>query len=204
MIVSETLVTNARNFVKLTGLRYSNSDGTERQGSKGIQTELDAFYFLDIVKIMFSKAGNLVGKSKRNREPYDYVQDIMLDMEELMLESEDSTTKALKRHKNLTLFHMIIYPVVEGLRQFDTYATASENINEYIELCKSVFTTQNWTTSYEDGLIAKTIIAEMIRDREAVKKQSKIEVKRSKRKKKQIEEIEEFEDGDLETELVLD
>lgn len=205
MQVTEVFSNNVRNFIKLHGLKKSPHDSQYQHEIRWLHDEFDAFDFIDAAAHLATKAGNLVGSKKRANSEYDYVEDVMLDVEELMVASEDQKEQALKRRKNLSTFHLVVIPFVEGLRQFESYEEAMQHLSEYVALCKEQFVALSPNRiTFEDGLIAKTIISNMIQERENARKLSRKKPRKvAKRRKREEVDIDEDADVDLISELTM-
>ena len=148
-----------RVFTRLFGLE------TDPLQAKYAASEGDVALALESVKQLMHETERFVGKSKHVGKPFDFVEDVKLDMTELLLLSDDQVQTAVKRKRNLPLYHLVVSPVVEVFRQFD-HATAVQNVDVIIDYIKeTAFDEDNYGT-YEDGLIAQAQVRQIIRDRE--------------------------------------
>ena len=179
-----TILTNAnltevnagfRVFTRLFGL------DTASQQAKYSPCENDAELALDSVKQLLQETERFIGKSKHVGKPFDFVEDVKLDMNELLLMSDDPVQTAVNRKRNLPLYHLVVSPVVELFRQFD-HVTAVQNADVIIEYIKeAAFDEDNYGTD-EDGLIAQLQVRRIIRDREEQTKMEAAARKKQNRK----------------------
>lgn len=182
-----------RVFTRLFGLDIAH------QQAKYFACENDTELALDSVKQLLQETERFIGKSKHVGKPFDFVEDVKLDMNELLLMSDDPIRTAVNRKRNLPLYHLVVSPVVELFRQFD-HATAVQNADVIINYIKeTAFIEDNYGTS-EDALIAQLQVRRIIRDRE---EQSKVEAasrkKQNRKAAKRLEvELAESQDNDLE------
>lgn len=154
-----------RVFTRLLGLEMDQMQAKYAAG------EADAELALESVKQLMYETKRLIGKSKHVGKPFDFVEDVKLDMTELLLLSDDQVQTAIKRKRNLPLYHLVVSPVVELFRQFD-HATAIQNVDVIIDhIIQTAFEDDSYGT-YEDGLIAQAQVRRIIRVRE---EQSKVE-----------------------------
>ncbi len=170
-----------RVFTRLFGLE------TDPLQAKYAASEADVALALESVKQLMHETERFIGKSKHVGKPFDFVEDVKLDMTELLLLSDDQVQTAVKRKRNLPLYHLVVSPVVELFRQFD-HATAVKNADVIINYIKeTAFDEDNYGT-YEDGLIAQAQVRQIIHDRE---EQSKIEAAaRKKQNRKAAKRLE--------------
>lgn len=164
-----------RVFTRLFGLE---ADPLQAKYAAG---ESDVKMALESVKQLMKETERFVGKSKHVGKPFDFVEDVKLDMTELLLLSEDQVQTAVKRKRNLPLYHLVVSPVVELFRQFD-HATAIQNVDVIIDyINETAFTEHNYGT-YEDGLVAQAQVRQIIRDREEMSKVEAATRKKQNRK----------------------
>lgn len=164
-----------RVFTRLFGLE------TDPLQAKYAASEGDVALALESVKQLMHETERFIGKSKHVGKPFDFVEDVKLDMTELLLLSDDQVQTAVKRKRNLPLYHLVVSPVVEVFRQFD-HATAVQNVDVIIDYIKeTAFDEDNYGT-YEDGLIAQAQVRQIIRDREELSRIEAANRKKQNRK----------------------
>lgn len=164
-----------RVFTRLFGLE------TDMLQAKYAAGENDVELALESVKQLVHETERFIGKSKHVGKRFDFVEDVKLDMTELLLLSDDPVQTAVKRKRNLPLYHLVVSPVVELFRQFD-HATAVKNVDVIIDyLIETAFDKENYG-EYEDGLIAQAQVRQIVRDREELSKIEAADRKKQSRK----------------------
>lgn len=170
-----------RVYTRLFGLE------TDQTQAKYAASENDVILALESVKQLMRETERFIGKSKHVGKTFDFVEDVKLDMTELLLLGETQVQTAVKRKRNLPMYHLIINPTVELFRQFD-HTTAVQNVDVIIDyIIETAFEEDNYGV-YEDGLIAQAQVRQIVRDRE---EQSKVDCaarkKQSRKNAKQLE-----------------
>lgn len=169
-----------RSFVRLIPLRR---DSTQ---AKYIQDEFDLFSAIDCLEQYLNESAEMFGKQKYRDTPFDFCEDIQLDLAELFLNHENQQKAAVLRKKNQPIYHLVLCVILDLLRTYphgDVLMHAQEIFKEIRERIAN----HNYDGGYDDALVMQEIIYKEIREKEAAR-QAKI-VKRRKRHEAMLEEI---------------
>jgi hypothetical protein len=179
---SSNFYTNFRKFVRLIPLRSQPLE------SKYIQDELDVLYCLDAVKQMFYDTAAYLGKSKYQGQPFDFIREVKEEVQEwLLVGNTDQQTAHLKR-KNLIMYHMVLEPLIDLFANF-THEEALSRCDETFELVKQTIENHDIETTYDDAIVAREQIQQIVREREELRKAT---LKKRKTRKNKMTFIEEF------------
>lgn len=160
-------------FVKLTALREQPHE------IKYIQDEFDLLEALDITKTFLLDTSSMLGKQKYKGHPtFDFVNDVKENLEELYLTGQTPQQAAIARKKYGAMYNLVIEPTIEMMRVFD-HGQALQQADPVINQVKHLVLNNETLTNYDDAIVNREIIRNMIAAREEVRKQSK----RSRRKK---------------------
>lgn len=168
-----------RVFVRLFGLE---SDPIQAKYAAG---EFEVYDALDSIKILISETSRVIGKRKYVGQVFDFVEDVKQDMVELLLVGTDVTKTAVKRKRNLPLYHLVVSPVVEVLRSYD-HASAIQIADQYIDYVGVTAFVEDDYGTYDDALVAREQVRDIIRERE---EQSKAEAARQRKKNRKAAKL---------------
>lgn len=164
-----------RVFVRLFGLE------SDALYSKYSAREVDVFDALDSVKQLIHATGRFVGKQKHVGQQFDFVDDVKKDMAELLLIDEDKVVTAVKRKRHLPLYHLVVSPVVEMFRKHD-HTSAIQFTDAVIDyIAQTAFVDEDYGT-YDDALVAREQVRQIIHEREEQTKAEAASMKRKSRK----------------------
>lgn len=161
-----------RTFVRLFGLE------TDPLHAKYAAGEMDVYDALDCIKIMMHGTESMLGKQKHFGKPFDFVGDIKEDMMQMLLVGDDAPSTAVKRKRNLPMYHLIVDPIVETFRTMD-HATAIKEVDDVVDYIASTAFKEEDYGSYDDALVAQAQVRQIIRERE---EQYKVEAAARKKK----------------------
>lgn len=165
-----------RVFVRLFGLE---SDPIQAKYASG---EMEVFDALQCIKLLMNGTKRFVGKQKHIGLTFDFVDDVKQDMAEMLLMDEDQAVTAVKRKRHLPLYHLVVDPVVEVFRKYD-HVTAIQNVDAVIDyIAQTAFVDDDYGT-YDDALVAREQVRQIIRERE---EQTKLEIASRKRKSRKV------------------
>jgi hypothetical protein len=196
MNITADIANGVKLFVQLTSLR---SDPLE---SKWVRDEEDLRLALEQVAESFKYTKGMLGKKMYRNEPtFNYVEDVKRDMEEILLRGETDRERAGMRKRNLTMYHIVIEPVIEALGALSHI----DAINKAEEFTRSVYdyaVSANINTHFDDAIVAKSIVSGMVRAREEARKTAVAAKRKRGRKKKEdellLQEVKETDSLDLE------
>lgn len=160
-----------RVFVRLFGLE---ADPIQAKYAAG---EMDVLDSLDCVKMLMHGTKRFIGKQKHVGVTFDFVDDVKRDMAEMLLMDEDQAVTAVKRKRHLPLYHLVVDPIVELFRKYD-HDTAIQNVDTVLDyITQTAFVEEDYGT-YDDAIVAREQIRQIIRERE---EQTKLEAASRKR-----------------------
>lgn len=177
MQVSPAVQDSIRKFVRLTALAVNP------QYTKRIRDEFDLMEAVDVVGIYFRQTDRMIGKKIYQKQQFDFIEDVKRATEEYFLTGREIKDTALARGKNLTMYHLVVVPVIEQFKDV-THEEALAGLDENLELIQELIRTINVTSHYDDAIVALAQVSVMIREREAARKLEVAKRKRGKRAKK--------------------
>lgn len=176
MSTPQTILDNLRMFMRQQSMEIPFE---QLEWTASIDDLIDALSILDQA---FQSTSNLTQTQMRQVSSYNWLDDVKYEMEEWMLVGEDVRESALKRRKNLTMYHLIIEPIIDsfnGVGHVAALQTVGRIVQHYINWIKD-FTDFGDET---DGMVANYQIKSMVAVREQARKAHKAEQKRAARKK---------------------
>jgi len=162
-----------RAFVRLIPLRQDPLQ------SRFIQDEFDLLENLDTVEQKFDDSAELFGKLKYRNINFDFCEDVLEELEELLLNHKEVRFVAALRKRNQPMYHLILTPIVELFRS-KTHGQALIDVPQVLAEIREIILTHNFDGTLDDAYVAQAIIHQEIRAKE-VTRQAKI----TKRRKKQ-------------------
>lgn len=181
MIITPTIANGVKLFVQLTALR---SDPLE---SKWVRDEDDLRLALEQVADEMKYTKSMLGKKMyktRDAAGFDFVDDVKRAIEHTLLVGEDERDTVLMRKKNLTMYHLVLEPVIEWIGTL-SHADAIQFAREYTDAVYEHAITANINTHFDDAVVAKSVVKNMVKEREEARKAALAAQRRSKRKKKE-------------------
>jgi len=137
---------------------------------------------MSVIAQMFQSTASFDRVQMHQVSQYDYIEDIKNEMEEFLLVGDDVKETVQKRRKNLTMYHVVIEPIIDSFGTMG-HATAVDRVERIIDHYI------NWIKSFEDfgdgtdGAVAQYQIKDMVTQREAARKAYKIKQKQLSRKR---------------------
>lgn len=182
MQISPNVINGLRTFVRIIPLIQNQFD------RKYIQDEYDLVSMVRSVKDKFKDTARMMGKQKYRNVDFDFIQDVKEEMAEWLLNGKDAKSIALQRKKHLVTYHLIIEPLInmfDGMSHQDVLYQVDGVINEIEQLIMS----HNVDGNYDDALVARAQVKQMIEKREALRATHKKKRNRKPRQEKIQEEM---------------
>lgn len=183
---NSTVTDGLRKFLRLQSLPVTESQ------MKWTADVSDLIESLSVLKQSFIDTASMFGRQMYQTSKYAPGEDVKRDLEEFLLYGEDERLKALYRKKNLTMYHLVLEPIIDALRHIPHDQTLTI-INEEVDSVTSYVLTFDDYGNEDDALVAKHQIKAMVKQREAARTEQKAAAKRGNRKKVDkvlLEEIE--------------
>lgn len=183
---NSTVTDGLRKFLRLQSLPVTESQ------MKWTADVSDLIESLSVLKQSFIDTASMFGRQMYQTSKYAPGEDVKRDLEEFLLYGEDERLKALYRKKNLTMYHLILEPIIDALRHVPHDQTLAIITEEVDSVTSYVLTFDDYGNE-DDALVAKHQIKAMVKQREAARTEQKAAAKRGNRKKVDkvlLEEIE--------------
>lgn len=184
MQINETITNGVKLFVQMIGLSV---DPVEE---KWVRDEEDLRLALEQVADNLKDTAGMVGKQMYRNQPFSFTSDVKLAMEETLLVGEDTRETAGLRRRNLTMYHLVLEPVIDQLGEL-SHKEALDQAQDFINSVYKLATTTEVNGHYDDAVVAKAIVKSMVKERELARKEAIAEKKKASRKKvkKETEEL---------------
>ena len=171
---------NVTQFLKLTALREDPSQ------TKWVRDEFDLLDAIDMLEIAYQDTQRMVGKPMYvGDNGFDFTEDVKRAMEEILLDSRDSKDKLLQRKTNITMYHLVLEPIIDQFAPID-HELALADVKEYLEQVRRAIITDPTDPNMDDAIVSREMIRQHIRDRDASRKQQKL-LRRTKRRRTKLE-----------------
>lgn len=161
----DVFTSNVRLFVKLTGIGIQSQ--LER---KWVRDEFDAVDYIERISILVKKTASMKGKKMYAKRPYDHIDDVRRDMYQMMLHSDDTVQSAVLRKKHLSMYYLLIDPILMHLQNCGDHQHCIDVVDDVISTARHIVLNHNIETNYEDALVAKAQVSQIISSREAERK----------------------------------
>lgn len=184
MQVNETITNGVKLFVQMIGLSVNPME------EKWVRDEEDLRLALEQVADNLKDTSSMVGKQMYRNQPFSFTNDVKLAMEETLLVGEDTRETAGLRRRNLTMYHLVLEPVIDQLGEL-SHKEALDQAQDFINSVYKLATTTEVNGHYDDAVVAKAIVKSMVKERELARKEALAEKKKAGRKKakKETEEL---------------
>lgn len=183
-VLNEKIISGINMFSKMTALRRDAHE------VKYVQDELDLIEALEFVRQKFHETEHLIGKPMyKGQKAFDVVEDIRRDVEEFYLTGREPRDCAIARKKYGSMICLVIDPVLHFMNQFE-HRTAIKRIDGVINEIISFIKNNDVVAHYDDAVVIKQIVRNLVQEREENKKMNK---KRKKNNKEDFEKIDDFE-----------
>lgn len=176
MVQAEIVADGIRKFIKLTALR------ADPYQAKWVQDEFDLIDSLEYIRSLIHQTQRLSGKSLYKEQAYDVVEDVKRDMEEILFTTRDETYSAKQRRKHMTMYHLVLCPVIDMFASM-THDQILKCVDLVIDNVIVEVSNSDIETHYDDAVVAKEQINQMVREREAKRKQDLYRKRKVRRKK---------------------
>ena len=173
---NDTINTGVKLFVQMIGLI------TDPMEEKWVRDQEDLRLALEQVSDNLQYTKPMVGKQMYRNQPFNFVNDVKLAMEETLLIGEDARETAGLRRRNITMYHLVLEPVIDQLGTLshaEAIETSAAFANQVYELALSV----DVKSHFDDAVVAKAIAKSMVKEREAARREAIAEQKKAGRKK---------------------
>ena len=173
---NDTINTGVKLFVQMIGLI------TDPMEEKWVRDQEDLRLALEQVSDNLQYTKPMVGKQMYRNQPFNFVNDVKLAMEETLLIGEDARETAGLRRRNITMYHLVLEPVIDQLGTLshaEAIEASAEFVNRIYELALSV----DVKSHFDDALVAKAIAKSIVKEREAARRNAIAEQKKAGRKK---------------------
>lgn len=148
----------------------------------------DLIEALTITSDNYAQTARMLGKQMHQTSAYDPGEDVKRELETFLLMGETDRETAHLRKKNLTMYHLILEPLIDSVSQPD-HAQAIQDIAVIVQqLIHEVQTFDNYGTE-DDALVARHQIKAMVKQREEARRAQKEAAKKQNRRKKCDEEV---------------
>lgn len=172
-----TIQNNIRKFIQLMAL---SADPLQR---KWVRDEYDLVEALDVARIKFHETKRMMGTKMYKGQQFDPIEDVKRETEEFLFTTRHQSENLLMRKKNLVMYHLVVEPVIELFRGKDHSQMLIE-IDDTIKQVIDLLYTMPVRTHYDDALVAREQVRQMVREREERRKAELQLRKRGKRRAK--------------------
>lgn len=155
----------------------------------------DLMEALFMTREFYANTGRMIGKQMHQSTPYNPAEDVKRELEENLLIGETERETAHLRKKNLTMYHLVLEPIVDSLSGYDHALAIQESGSAIDQLIHDIATFDNYGHE-DDGLVAKHQIKAMVKQREEVRRAQKEQMKRASRRRKKDDDIVDIVDED--------
>lgn len=176
MITPSTAVLDSvTQFLKLTPLR------DDPKHTKWIRDEFDLLEALDITKDCYHDTIRMIGKPMYvGDKEFDFTEDVKRAVEENLLNCRDPKDQLIQRKHNITMYHLVIEPIIDQLATFQ-HTDVLSNIDEYIAAVSKALLDNPVDPHIDDAIVAREIINAKVRQLDVIRKQQKLD-RRTKKK----------------------
>ena len=124
---STQVLDNITQFLKLTGLR---EDPTQ---TKWVRDEFDLLEAVDMLETSYLDTHRMSDKPMYvGDNGFDFTEDVKRAMEEILLDSRNPHDKLLQRKTNITMYHLVVEPIIDHLSSFD-HKEVLTTVGEYLK-----------------------------------------------------------------------
>lgn len=149
----------------------------------------DLMEALTMARDFYADTGRMLGKQMHQNQPYNHAEDVKRELEENLLVGKTERETAHLRKKNLTMYHLVLEPLVDSVGTSD-HAEAIQLSGIAIErILQDIVAFSEYGTE-DDALVAKHQIKAMVKQREEARRAQKEAAKKAGRRRKREEEIE--------------
>lgn len=191
MTPNQAVSDGIRKFVRLTALR---SDPNQ---IKWVRDELDLTEALEVTNYFFHETKAMLDKKMYKGQVFDFVEDVKRNVEEYLLSGREKEDVALSRKKNLAMYHLIVEPVIDLFKGIE-HKQVLKVVDSVIEHVIHELYTVEVNSHFDDAIVARAQVAQMIHERSARRKEE-LARKRKGRGRRRKTNVERFlkEDKDV-------
>lgn len=192
MTVHPTVTDGLRKFLRLQQLPLQ-----EYQLRQNADV-FDLIEAIDAIRVMYADTSRMIGKQMHQTSQYDPAEDVKCAIEEWLLVGDCERETAHLRKKHLTMYHLVLEPIVDMLSVLDHATAIQEAAVVANQLTDYVVKFDAYGTA-DDALVAKHQIKAMVKQREEVRRLKKEAAKKSSRRRKRedVEVVDISEETDI-------
>lgn len=187
--VHPTVADGVRKFLRLQSLPLQEYQ---------LRQNADVFDLMEALAITsdnYAQTARMLGKQMHQTSAYDPGEDVKRELENFLLTGVTERETAHLRKKNLTMYHLILEPLIDSVSNQD-HATAIQDIALVVQqLIHDVQTFDNYGTE-DDAMVARHQIKAMVKQREEARRAQKEAAKKQSRRKKRDDDSVPFDTGD--------
>lgn len=187
--VHPTVADGVRKFLRLQSLPLQEYQ---------LRQNADVFDLMEALTITsdnYAQTARMLGKQMHQTSAYDPGEDVKRELENFLLTGVTERETAHLRKKNLTMYHLILEPLIDSVSNQD-HATAIQDIALVVQqLIHEVQTFDNYGTE-DDAMVARHQIKAMVKQREEARRAQKEAAKKQSRRKKRDDDSVPFDTGD--------
>jgi hypothetical protein len=169
-----------RKFIRVLGLEL------EAYQLKRIADEFDLISALDLIPTHIQDSASLIGRETYKGVPYIFTDEVKKDMEEYLLTGKEPKDTAVLRHRNLTMYHLVVEPTIELIGKLDHQQAIDQSRDVVNGIIDMVRNSEDYGDA-TDALIAKEQIAVMIKARTEARKAAKARTTKRKVRASELE-----------------
>lgn len=187
--VHPTVADGVRKFLRLQSLPLQEYQ---------LRQNADVFDLMEALTITsdnYAQTARMLGKQMHQTSAYDPGEDVKRELENFLLTGVTERETAHLRKKNLTMYHLILEPLIDSVSQQDHMAAIQDIAVVVQQLIQDVQTFDNYGTE-DDAMVAKHQIKAMVKQREEARRAQKEAAKKQSRRKKRDDDTVPFDTGD--------
>jgi hypothetical protein len=154
-------------FIKLTPLR------DDPKHTRWVRDEFDLIEALEITRDYYHDTSRMVGKAMYvGEKEFDFTEDVKRAVEEHFLGHRDQSQVMVQRKHNITMYHLVIEPIIDHLSQlshYDVLACAHQYFSDVINALLS----SDCDPHMDDAVVARELVNMSVRERDAIRKAQK-------------------------------
>ena len=143
----------------------------------------DLFEGLEVVREAYADTGRMIGHQMHQGIPYSHSEDVKRAVEEFLLVREDARETAHLRKKNLTMYHLVLEPLIDSIAG-EQHENAIQSAAVLTEAMVNFTKSFDQYGTEDDALVAKYQIKAMVKQREEARRLQKLASKKANRKRK--------------------
>lgn len=164
-----------RKFIRMAPLNVTQ---------KGVRNEEDLKEALSVVEQSVIYTKRVLGSKLYRKQPFNVAEDVKRELEEWLLVGRNEQETALLRHRNLTMYHLVVEPFIDVLK-YISHQESLDTISELIQTMVVKIDNNDYEGHFDDAIVAKAQVAALIQQRVEARKAS---LRKRKRKEKETSE----------------